>query len=229
MIRVGLREWSPLDPASSKAPIISPRNLLVLCRLKTMKHFYFKLNFSDGNVAMMIRRALMTLQPTRFEDFRGPLRGARAIFWATLATALFCILGVVDQSAQAATAQEGVGDVTLVPALAADPSAAEGVGSDAGEPQIVQRRGSDRDGNPPGPRGGRGTNWENPPGPRGGPGASPDRRARPGHRGFRDRDGNPPGPRGGRGTNWENPPGPRGGPGASPDRRMGRGAYRPRR
>lgn len=34
----------------------------------------------------------------------------------------------------------------------------------------------DRDGNPPGPRGGHGTNWENPPGWRGGPGASPDRR-----------------------------------------------------
>ena len=34
----------------------------------------------------------------------------------------------------------------------------------------------DRDDNPPGPRGGPGTNWENPPGPRGGPGASPDRR-----------------------------------------------------
>ncbi len=33
----------------------------------------------------------------------------------------------------------------------------------------------DFDNNPPGPRGGRGTNWENPPGPRGGPGASPDR------------------------------------------------------
>lgn len=36
----------------------------------------------------------------------------------------------------------------------------------------------DRDDNPPGPRGGPGTNWENPPGPRGGPGASPDRRWR---------------------------------------------------
>ena len=34
---------------------------------------------------------------------------------------------------------------------------------------------NDRDDNPPGPRGGPGTNWENPPGPRGGPGASPDR------------------------------------------------------
>jgi hypothetical protein len=34
----------------------------------------------------------------------------------------------------------------------------------------------DRDDNPPGPRGGPGTNWENPPGPRGGPGTSPDRR-----------------------------------------------------
>lgn len=34
----------------------------------------------------------------------------------------------------------------------------------------------DRDDNPPGPRGGPGTNWENPPGWRGGPGASPDYR-----------------------------------------------------
>ena len=34
----------------------------------------------------------------------------------------------------------------------------------------------DRDNNPPGPVGGRGTNWENPPGWKGGPGASPDRR-----------------------------------------------------
>ena len=33
----------------------------------------------------------------------------------------------------------------------------------------------DRDGNPPGPAGGAGTNWENRPGPKGGPGASPDR------------------------------------------------------
>ena len=36
----------------------------------------------------------------------------------------------------------------------------------------------DNDSNPPGPRGGRGTNWENPPGWRGGPGASPDRYGR---------------------------------------------------
>ena len=36
----------------------------------------------------------------------------------------------------------------------------------------------DRDDNPPGPVGGRGTNWENPPGLRGGPGASPDRYGR---------------------------------------------------
>jgi hypothetical protein len=62
--------------------------------------------------------------------------------------------------------------------------------------------------NPPGPRGGRGTNWANPPGPIGGPGTSPFR-LRP----YRDRDNNPPGPAGGRGTNWENRPGPRGGPG----------------
>lgn len=33
----------------------------------------------------------------------------------------------------------------------------------------------DRDNNPPGPAGGRGTNWENPAGPAGGPGASPNR------------------------------------------------------
>ena len=70
----------------------------------------------------------------------------------------------------------------------------------------------DRDNNPPGPVGGRGTNWENPPGPVGGPGTSPNRRVRI------DRDNNPPGPLGGRGTNWENPPGPVGGPGASPNR-----------
>jgi hypothetical protein len=77
----------------------------------------------------------------------------------------------------------------------------------------------DRDGNPPGPRGGPGTNWENRPGPAGGPGASPDRR--PFWKRFwrRDRDNNPPGPVGGRGTNWENPRGPVGGPGASPNRR----------
>lgn len=35
----------------------------------------------------------------------------------------------------------------------------------------------DRDNNPPGPKGGPGTNWENRPGPRGGPGAGPDNRA----------------------------------------------------
>ena len=96
----------------------------------------------------------------------------------------------------------------------------------------------DRDNNPPGWRGGPGTNWENPPGRRGGPGASPDRRLRHYYRAHahhywsgaywywnapsacwrRDRDGNPPGPAGGPGTNWENPPGPAGGPGASPNR-----------
>jgi hypothetical protein len=37
---------------------------------------------------------------------------------------------------------------------------------------------NDRDNNPPGRAGGRGTNWENPPGARGGPGASPDRYGR---------------------------------------------------
>ena len=74
----------------------------------------------------------------------------------------------------------------------------------------------DRDNNPPGWRGGHGTNWENPPGPRGGPGISRDAYY------WRDRDSNPPGWRGGPGTNWENPPGWRGGPGASPDYRYWR-------
>jgi hypothetical protein len=74
----------------------------------------------------------------------------------------------------------------------------------------------DRDNNPPGPKGGPGTNWENKPGPQGGPGASPDQPRRV------DRDNNPPGPKGGPGTNWENKPGPQGGPGASPDKRFKR-------
>lgn len=73
----------------------------------------------------------------------------------------------------------------------------------------------DMDNNPPGPKGGPGTNWENPPGPQGGPGAGPNVNIPP----RRDNDNNPPGPRGGPGTNWENPPGPRGGAGASPNRR----------
>jgi uncharacterized protein YciI len=38
-----------------------------------------------------------------------------------------------------------------------------------------RQRPRDKDNNPPGPKGGPGTNWENPPGPKGGPGASPDR------------------------------------------------------
>lgn len=39
-------------------------------------------------------------------------------------------------------------------------------------------RHNDRDNNPPGPRGGKGTNWENPPGAKGGKGASPDRKSK---------------------------------------------------
>jgi hypothetical protein len=42
----------------------------------------------------------------------------------------------------------------------------------------------DRDNNPPGPRGGPGTNWENRPGEEGGPGASPDRGVHRGRRSF---------------------------------------------
>src|SRR4030042_4530528 len=69
------------------------------------------------------------------------------------------------------------------------------------------RQRTDIDNNPPGLKGGPGTNWENPAGPAGGPGASPDRKPRV------DRDNNPPGPRGGQGTNWEDPAGARGGGG----------------
>ncbi len=95
----------------------------------------------------------------------------------------------------------------------------------------------DRDNNPPGPKGGAGTNWENPPGPEGGPGVGPDHKRqdwkekadlnddgkvgrveRREARQHKDRDNNPPGPQGGKGTNWENPPGAKGGPGASPNR-----------
>ncbi len=75
-----------------------------------------------------------------------------------------------------------------------------------------EKREEFKDNNPPGPRGGEGTNWENKPGPQGGPGAGPDRGMR------MDRDNNPPGMAGGPGSNWENKPGPQGGPGASPNR-----------
>lgn len=45
----------------------------------------------------------------------------------------------------------------------------------------------DRDNNPPGPKGGPGTNWENRPGPKGGPGTSLDRGLHKGYnRGVRD-------------------------------------------
>ena len=48
----------------------------------------------------------------------------------------------------------------------------------------------DQNNNPPGPRGGPGTNWENPPGRAGGPGASPDRQHDRGlHRGSQDHPG----------------------------------------
>ena len=56
-------------------------------------------------------------------------------------------------------------------ALALSACASDGYGRHGGGDHYY-----DRDDNPPGPVGGRGTNWENPPGPRGGPGASPDRR-----------------------------------------------------
>lgn len=51
-------------------------------------------------------------------------------------------------------------------------------GPQGGPGASPDRRGMDRDNNPPGMRGGPGTNWENRPGPQGGPGASPNRRAR---------------------------------------------------
>jgi hypothetical protein len=51
----------------------------------------------------------------------------------------------------------------------------DGGGDDDDEGSGSGRRRRDRDNNPPGPRGGPGTNWENPRGPEGGQGASPDR------------------------------------------------------
>jgi hypothetical protein len=92
----------------------------------------------------------------------------------------------------------------------------------------------DRDGNPPGPAGGRGSNWENPPGWRGGPGASPDyklfrhgrasyRFERAAHGYWFSRDYGYWHPRHGlwhaAARCWidldHNPPGPRGGPGSN--------------
>ncbi len=63
-------------------------------------------------------------------------------------------------------------------------------------------RAKDKDNNPPGPKGGPGSNWENPPGPQGGAGAGPDRSAinppgpvgGPAHGPLVDKDNNPPGP-----------------------------------
>jgi peptidoglycan hydrolase CwlO-like protein len=43
------------------------------------------------------------------------------------------------------------------------------------KPHYALPKKADIDNNPPGPKGGPGTNWENPPGPKGGPGASPNR------------------------------------------------------
>ncbi len=43
-------------------------------------------------------------------------------------------------------------------------------------PRPLPHHRRDIDNNPPGPRGGTGTNWENRPGPAGGPGASPNRK-----------------------------------------------------
>lgn len=67
----------------------------------------------------------------------------------------------------------------------------------------------DRDNNPPGKKGGPGTNWE-----------KNDYRKQ-----NRDRDNNPPGRKGGPGTNWENRPGPAGGAGASPDKKEKKGGW----
>ena len=44
-----------------------------------------------------------------------------------------------------------------------------------GQQQNPDQPRQDKDANPPGERGGPGTNWENPPGPEGGTGKSPDR------------------------------------------------------
>jgi hypothetical protein len=113
--------------------------------------------------------------------------------------------------------------------LAAVALVALGIGS--ADAQSLRRN------NPPGPRGGPGTNWVRPVpwAPRAFAPVPPFHRRLHRHGptfrggfafgfgygygvrrpGFRS---NPPGPRGGWGTNWANPPGPAGGPGASPYR-----------
>ncbi len=66
----------------------------------------------------------------------------------------------------------------------------DGVVDDVEKRAFVPRYG-DRDNNPPGPKGGPGTNWENRPGPKGGPGAGPDRSITP-KAGGAPRDGGAP-------------------------------------
>ena len=117
----------------------------------------------------------MILQPTQIEAGQPASRGAGAIVRVIQSAVLLFVLAVLVQSASASTVQHEAGEVDRTQPVAADPSAKAGAGSGPGESQIVKRCRFDREGNPPGPRAGRGTNWENPLGPRGGPGAGSDR------------------------------------------------------
>ena len=90
--------------------------------------------------------------------------------------------------------------------------------------QWNNRKANREGGNPPGPKGGPGTDIGNPPGPKGGPGFGkgnpPGPKGGPGKGpGFQ---GNPPGPKGGPGAGKGNPPGPKGGPGKGPKNQKGK-------
>ena len=102
----------------------------------------------------------------------------------TTATAAIALAGLL-LAFQPAAAQDAPTDLDASPgAPRSGPGRRIEIGADeprGGDRSGERRRWRDRDDNPPGPRGGPGTNWENPPGPRGGPGTSPDRR-------WRDRD-----------------------------------------
>lgn len=96
------------------------------------------------------------------------------------------------------------------PAFNNRPGPADGKGMSSGYQHEMKQNRRDNDNNPPGPRGGQGSNWEkndfkrrdndnNPPGPRGGQGSNWEKNDYK----RRDNDNNPPGPRGGQGSNWE--------------------------
>jgi len=127
--------------------------------------------------------------PKAQEQLREHWNGGFTMKQRALATATIALAGFLA-IAQPAAAQEALPDNDANPS--APPYVAPSGGGQAAGPQgeareRFERRRRDHDGNPPGPGGGPGTNWENRPGPSGGPGTSPDRRWREDNHG-RDRD-----------------------------------------